>query len=130
MNSVVLLGNVGKDPELKAVKSTHVCKFSVATSKKSNREGDSKDYTTWHNIVVWGKQAEACAQYLQKGSKVVVEGEIENRSYDDKDGNKRYITEIVAYKVHFVSKKEGEPNGDFPRVTKSNNIDQFDDVPF
>ena len=80
-----------------------MAKFSVATTEKwTDQNGQKQEKTEWHNIVVWGKQAETCGQYLAKGRQVFVEGRITNRSYDDKDGNKKYITEIIARDVRFL----------------------------
>jgi single-strand DNA-binding protein len=80
-----------------------VANFSIATSEQWNdRDGKKQERTEWHNIVVWGKQAEHCGQYLSKGRQVYVEGSIRTRSYDDKSGNKRYITEIVAQRIQFL----------------------------
>jgi single-strand DNA-binding protein len=97
VNKAILLGNLGKNPELRHVGSGEsVANFSLATSESwKNRAGEKQEKTVWHNIVAWGKIAEICNQYLKKGSKVYIEGRIENRSYDDKDGNKKYVSEIV-----------------------------------
>jgi single-strand DNA-binding protein len=104
MNKAILIGNLGKDPELTYTQAgTAKCKFSIATSKvRKDAAGEKTETTFWHNIVVWGNQAEACGKYLTKGRKVCVEGEIESRSYDDKDGVKKYITEINAQHVEFL----------------------------
>lgn len=104
VNKAILIGNLGKDPEVRFTPSGQaVAKFSVATNEKwKDQQGQLQERTEWHNIVVWGKQAEACGQYLAKGRQVFVEGRIQNRSYDDKDGNKKYITEIVAQNVRFL----------------------------
>ncbi|MFI5394767.1 MAG: single-stranded DNA-binding protein [Candidatus Binatia bacterium] len=80
-----------------------LAKFPVATSERwTDQDGNKQERTEWHNVVVWGKQAETCGQYLSKGRQVFVEGSIRSRQYDDKDGNKRYITEIVARDVRFL----------------------------
>jgi single-strand DNA-binding protein len=80
-----------------------VANFSIATTEQWNdREGKRQERTEWHNIVVWGKQGEACGQYLAKGRQVYVEGSIRTRSYDDKTGVKRYVTEIVAQRIQFL----------------------------
>jgi single-strand DNA-binding protein len=104
VNKVILIGNLGKDPEVRfTAGGKAVARFSVATSEQwSDAEGQRQERTEWHNIVVWGKQAESCGQYLQKGRQVYIEGRIQNRSYDDKDGNKKYITEINAQRVQFL----------------------------
>ncbi len=104
VNKVILIGNLGKDPEVRfTAGGKAVARFSVATSEQwSDNEGQRQERTEWHNIVVWGKQAESCGQYLQKGRQVYIEGRIQNRSYDDKDGNKKYITEVNAQRVQFL----------------------------
>ena len=107
MNRVILIGRLGKDPELKAAGDTHVCNFSVATSFKSK----DKENTTWHNCVAWGKTAEIIAQYFKKGSMIALEGRIDNRTYE-KDGVTKYISEVVVDKFYFVGggKEQGSPS--------------------
>jgi len=104
VNKVLLVGNLGKDPEVRfTANGRAVARFPVATSEKwTDQEGNRQERTEWHNVVVWGKQAETCGQYLAKGRQVFVEGAIRSRQYDDKDGNKRYITEIIARDVRFL----------------------------
>ena len=109
VNKVFLLGNLGKDPELKQTPSgTSVCTFSLATTDRfKNKQGEQQDRTEWHNIVVWSNLAEVCGKYLHKGKQVYIEGRIQNRSYDDKDGTKKYITEIVADQMQMLGKGDG-----------------------
>src|SRR5690242_18791407 len=104
VNKVILVGNLGKDPEVRFTQTgSAVANFSIATSEQWNdRDGKRQERTEWHNIVVWGKQAESCGQYLAKGRQVYVEGSIRTRSYDDKTGTKRYVTEIVAQRIQFL----------------------------
>jgi len=104
VNRVFLVGNLGKDPEVRFTPNGKaLAKFPVATKEVWNdQDGNRQERTEWHNIVVWGKQAETCGQYLAKGRQVFIEGSIRSRQYDDKDGNKRYITEIVAQNVRFL----------------------------
>ncbi len=104
MNKVILLGRLGKDPELHhTANGKTVCNFSVATSESwKDAEGNRQERTEWHNIVVWGKQAESCGEHLAKGQQVAVEGSIRSRSYDDKNGVKRTVVEIVAERVEFL----------------------------
>jgi single-strand DNA-binding protein len=104
VNKAIIVGNLGRDPELRFTQGGQaVAKFPVATTERwKDQQGQLQERTEWHNIVVWGKQAENCGQYLAKGRQVYVEGSIRSRSYDDKDGNKRYITEIVARDVRFL----------------------------
>ena len=98
LNKAILIGNLGRDPELKYVPSGNsVANFTLATGETfKDRSGNRQTRTTWHNIVIWGKLAEVANQYLKKGSQVYLEGRIDNRSYDDKDGNKRYVSEVVV----------------------------------
>ena len=113
LNKVMLIGNLGKDPELRFTPSGRaVAKFSLATSEQwTTPEGQRQDRTEWHNIVVWGKQAETCGQYLSKGRQVFIEGSIRSRQYDDKEGQKRWITEIVAQRVQFLGGGRGDGAG-------------------
>lgn len=109
VNKVIIVGNLGRDPEVRFTQEGRaVARFPVATSERwTDQQGQRQERTEWHNIVVWGKQAETCGQYLSKGRQVFVEGSIRTRSYDDKDGNKRYITEIVARDVRFLGGSGG-----------------------
>ena len=145
VNKVILVGNLGKDPEVRFTGTGRaVARFPVATSEVWNdNDGQRQERTEWHNVVVWGKQAETCGQYLAKGRQVFVEGSIRTRQYDDKEGNKRYVTEIVARDVRFLGGNQGggvagggggrgrddipdmEPMGDFGRPDPGE-----DDVPF
>src|SRR5580698_3082034 len=104
VNKVILVGNLGADPDMRFTPSGQgVCELRVATSESWNdKNGQRQERTEWHRIVVWGKRAEVCAKYLAKGRQVVVEGRIQTRTYDDKDGGKRYITEIIAADVQFL----------------------------
>ena len=110
VNKAIILGNLGRDPEVRFTQSGRaVANFTVATTDTwFDQENGRQERTDWHNIVVWGKQAETCGQYLSKGRQVYVEGRIQTRSYDDRDGNKRYVTEIVAQRVQFLGGGGGE----------------------
>jgi single-strand DNA-binding protein len=113
LNKVMLIGNLGKDPELRFTPSGRaVARFSVATSEQwTDQQGQRQDRTEWHNVVVWGKQAETCGQYLSKGRQVFIEGSVRSRQYDDKEGQKRYITEIIAQRVQFLGGGRGDGAG-------------------
>ena len=107
LNKVLIVGNLTRDPELTAIPSGQkVCKFGVATNCVwKDKNGAKQESVTYHNVVVWGRQAETSAQYLKKGQQVMIEGRIETRSWDDKtSGEKKYRTEIVADRVQFGSK--------------------------
>ena len=104
INKVILIGNLGRDPELRYTQSGQaVANFSLATTDRfSNREGDRQERTEWHRITVWGKTAENCAQYLNKGRSVYVEGRLQTREWEDKEGQKRRTTEVIAQTVQFL----------------------------
>jgi single-strand DNA-binding protein len=104
VNKVILVGNLGRDPELRYIPSGQaVANFTLATNDRwRDKEGNNQERTEWHRIVVWGKSAENCAQYLQKGRSVYIEGRLQTREWEDKDGNKRYTTEINANTVNFI----------------------------
>jgi single-strand DNA-binding protein len=109
INKVILVGNLGKDPELRFTPSgVAVATFSLATSERyKDREGQQQEKTEWHNIVAWRQLAEICEKYLHKGKQVYIEGKIHTRSYEDKDGNKRYVTEIVADQMQMLGGGDG-----------------------
>src|SRR5262245_36164619 len=104
VNKVILVGHLGADPDMRYTPSGQgVCEMRVATSESWNdKNGQRQERTEWHRIVVWGKRAEVCSKYLAKGRQVYIEGRIQTRNYDDKEGNKRYITEIIASDVQFL----------------------------
>ena len=104
VNKVILLGRLGQDPELKYTPAgAAVCNFSLATSENwTDKSGQKQERTEWHRVVVWGKLAELCNQYLSKGRQAFVEGRLQTRSWDDKQGQKRYTTEINATTVQFI----------------------------
>ena len=113
INKAILVGNLGKDPELRYTASGQaVATFSLATTEKfKNKGGEQQERTEWHNIVAWGPLAEICGKYLVKGKQVYVEGRIQSRTYDDRDGNKRYITEIVISDMQMLGGRPGEETG-------------------
>jgi len=119
VNKVILVGNLGKDPELRyTAAGVAVATFSLATSERyKDRNGEQQEKTEWHNIVAWRQLAEICGKYLQKGRQVYIEGRIQSRSYDDRDGNKRYITEIVADQMQMLGRvgEEGGGGGGYSR---------------
>jgi single-strand DNA-binding protein len=100
-NKVQLIGNLGNAPEVKTTESgKKLARFSVATNESyRNAKGEKVTETTWHNLVAWGKVAEIAEKYLTKGKEVAVEGKLINRSYTDKDGNKKYITEVEVNEI-------------------------------
>ena len=104
VNKVILIGNLGRDPELRYTKSGQaVANFSIATNEKwTDKEGARQERTEWHRIVAWGKTGELCSQYLAKGRSAYIEGRLQTREYEDKEGIKRYTTEIIAQNVTFL----------------------------
>ena len=114
VNKVILIGNLGKDPELRYTQSGQaVTNFNIATTERfGGRDGgEMQERTEWHRIVTWGKTAENCAQYLSKGRSVYIEGRLQTRDWEDKEGNKRYTTEITALRVQFLGGREGGGGG-------------------
>lgn len=97
-NKVLLIGNLGNDPEIKIMESGNkLARFSMATNETfRNQQGEKTTETQWHNIIAWGKTAELMEQWLQKGKQVMIDGKLHHRTYDDKDGARRYVTEIVV----------------------------------
>lgn len=115
VNKVILIGNLGADPELRHTAAGQaVCELRMATNESwTAKDGTKQEKTEWHRVVVWAKTAENCAKYLKKGKSAYVEGRLQTRQWDDKDGNKRYTTEIVADRVQFLGTKGegGEDSG-------------------
>lgn len=138
VNKVTLLGNLGADPETKKTASGQsITLFNVATSNAwTNKEGQRQEHTEWHRVVVWGRQAETCAEYLAKGRKVYVEGRMQTRSWEDDKNQKRYTTEVVASQVLFLSgspEKRTEPSSSYasePAFGKEAENRPADDIPF
>ncbi len=124
LNKAIIIGNLTRDPELRSIPSgAKVASFSVATNRVwKDRNGVRQDSTDYHNVVVFGVQAEHVSQYLRKGSSVLVEGRMQTRSWDDKDGTKKYRTEIIADRVQFGPKPQGgasESSGGYSQAPQS-----------
>ena len=144
VNRVILIGRLGKDPEIKSTPSgTSIAKFSLATDEKfTDRAGEKQERTEWHNIVVFGKLADICGQYLKKGQLVFIEGSIRTDSWDDKEsGQKKYRTEIIAQNMQMLGSRgeDGGGGGSYsssgPRASSSStasavNDADDEDVPF
>lgn len=107
INKVILVGNLGRDPEIKHLANdATVANFSVATSERyKDKDGNWQDKTEWHKVAAWRGLAERAEKYLRKGSLVYVEGKLTTRSWDDKDGNKKYSTEVVADTLRILDRK-------------------------
>lgn len=108
VNKVILIGNVGADPELRYTPSgTGVTNFNIATNESwTDSSGERQEKTEWHRIVVWGRLAEICNQYLRKGSKVYIEGRLQTRNWESQDGQKRYTTEVVARDMQMLDSRD------------------------
>lgn len=136
VNKAIILGHLGRDPDLNHTQGGQpVCRLNIATSRKYTNKSTNEtvDETEWHRVTVWGKQAEHCAKYLAKGRQCYVEGRIRTSSYEDKEGIKRYSTEIVADQVQFIGGKGDSSGDDAPRdggSPPSNEPNEDDDIPF
>ena len=133
MNSVIMIGRLTKDPELRFIAGSGkaVCNFSIAVNREFSKEKEADFF----RVVVWGKQAENAANYLAKGRLVGIKGSLLSRSYDDKNGNKKYITEIVANSVEFLEWGDKKDTTDSNFSEKHNENEDFqtiedDDIPF
>lgn len=142
INKVLLLGNVGKDPEIRALENGRkVAKFPLATNEPfKDRNGNLQDRTEWHNIIFWGPIADTIEKYVKKGSQLFIEGRLTTRSYDSKEGVKKYITEIEGSNMTMLGKPGGNESGgtytknsaqdnDTPAAIKSD-VQSDDDLPF
>jgi len=136
VNRVILVGNVGKDPEVRQVGESKVANFSLATSESyKNKSSEKVVNVEWHNIVVWGKRAEIVEKYVKKGSTLYVEGKNKTRQWEDKEGNKRYSTDVVIEQfggeLKFVGKKtESEPKPESQTDFNNEPTEPDDDLPF
>ena len=137
VNRVFLIGRLGRDPEIRHTTSgAAVANFSIATDERwTDNEGNRQTRTEWHNIVAWRKLAEICGQYLQKGRLVFIEGRIQTREWDDRDGNKRRTTEIVASNMQMLgSRGQDDGRAEGPDQQKEETSMEIgitdDDIPF
>jgi single-strand DNA-binding protein len=123
VNKVILVGFVGNDPEVRYLDSgTPVANFRLATSENyTNRSGEKVSQTEWHNVVVWRGLAEVVEKYVKKGTQLYIEGRIRTRTWDDRDGNKRYTTEIVADNLQMMGKKADSGEYSAPQDQSQNN---------
>jgi single-strand DNA-binding protein len=135
VNKVILVGNLGRDPELRyTTNGTPVANFTMATTERwTDPSGEKKERTEWHRIVVWGKQAEIVGEYLRKGRQVYVEGSLQTREWTDREGAKRYTTEVRAMRVQMLGRaqdRESVPAGGGERVAEPEKGFDEDDIPF
>ncbi|MDZ7737739.1 MAG: single-stranded DNA-binding protein [Bacteroidales bacterium] len=114
VNKVILVGNVGKDPEVRYIDTNvPVARFPFATSETyRSRDGEKITTTEWHNVVLWRGLAEVTEKFVKKGSQLFIEGKIRTRSYDDRDGNKKYITEIIADNMQMLGRRSDNKSSD------------------
>jgi len=127
VNKVILIGNLGKDPEVRHLENgTSVANFSLATSEtyKDRTSGERKTITDWHNIVLWRGLAEIAEKYLKKGSKIYVEGKLRTRSYEDQNGQTRYVTEVVGDELTMLDK--APENSGNPNIPKNESPEKMD----
>ncbi len=125
-NKVILVGNVGKDPEIRRFENNIKASFSLATSETyTPKGGDKVTQTEWHNIVAWRRLAELAENYIRKGSQILVEGKLRYRSYDDRDGNKRYVVEVEADTIQLLGRKQDGQNQQSAGQTMQNNAGSY-----
>lgn len=123
VNKVILVGTAGKDPDIRNTQNSKVATFTLATNETYKSNGEKKTVTEWHNIIIWGKLADTVEKYIRKGNHLYIEGKLSTRSWDDNNGVKRYVTEVIAHTMTMLPsarKNEAAPE------TFSNN----DDLPF
>ena len=134
VNKAILLGNLGKDPEIRRLDDGRaVANFSIATSESyKNKAGEKVTNTEWHNVVLWSPLAEIAESYLKKGSQVYIEGKISNRSYEDKEGVKKYISEVVGRDITLLGRApEPSQQNESPSTNNESSTSvQEDDLPF
>lgn len=144
VNKVILVGNLGRDPEVRHLENgASVANFSIATSESyKDKNGNRQEQTEWHNVVLWRGLAEIAEKYLRKGSQIYVEGKLRTRSWQDKDGNTRYTTEVVGDNMTMLGGRGNSSEGASPAAAKTNdnkssnegsanlNNDDEDDLPF
>jgi single-strand DNA-binding protein len=138
VNKVILVGNLGRDPELRYTTSgTPVANFTMATTDRwTDPSGEKKERTEWHRIVVWGKQAEIVGEYLRKGRQVYIEGSLQTREWTDREGAKRYTTEVRAMRVQMLGRPRdrdagsADGGGDNQQVAEPERSFDDDDIPF
>jgi single-strand DNA-binding protein len=142
LNRVTLIGNVGKDPDVSFTQGgIPVARLSLATSESwKDREGNVQEHTDWHFVVLWRGLAEITQKYVRKGSKIYVEGKLKTRSYEEKDGTRKYVTEIVAENVLLLDRQHSAenpaqssgsaPQSSAPELTSNAYGTSDDDIPF
>jgi len=130
INKVILIGNLGGDPEVRyAGSGTAVCNFTMATSRKfKDKNGEQQEQTEWHRIVTFGRTAEICGEYLKKGRQIYIEGRLQTRKWQDKDGNDRWTTEVVADSMQMLGSRPGADSG--YGAQRDSSKSSFDEGPY
>ena len=129
LNKVMLIASVGKDPEIREANGAKVASFTVATNERyKDKNGEYQTTTDWHNIVAWRGTAEVVEKYIHKGMQVYIEGKIRTRSWDDANGNKKYVTEIIAESVQMLGKREDSQQS-APQQRPQHTTPIVDDLP-
>lgn len=124
MNRILIKGRLVRDPETRYTQTTNtlVASFSVAVNRRYTKEGEERQ-ADFFNVTAWGKTGEFCSKYFKKGQEILIEGRLENRSWEDDQGQKHYATDIIAEQVEFCgSKKDNETNSEYPGITSNNNL--------
>ena len=130
VNKVILIGNLGRDPEMRYTPSgTAVATLSLATKEEwKGKDGQKQESTEWHRVVAWGRLGEICGEYLHKGSQIYIEGKLQTKAWEDKEGNKRYTTEVVAQRMQMLGGgKKADPG---PATDGMGREISEDDIPF
>jgi single-strand DNA-binding protein len=132
LNKVMIIGNLGRDPEVRQAGESPVANFSVAVTERfRNRDGQQQERTEWVNVVCWRRLAEIAQQYLRKGSSIYVEGKLQTRKWQDKDGNDRYTTEVVADNFQMLGgRRDGDQSsggGQYESRQRNDNVNPFAD---
>lgn len=132
VNKVILIGNLGADPDVRYLSNgTTVANFRMATTEnRVSRSGEKTTVTEWHRIVAFGRLAEICGEYLSKGKQVYIEGRIRTRSWEDKDGNRKWVTEIIAARMQMLGAPAEVPGAEKEMGLDQEVIPEGDDVPF
>ena len=136
VNKVILVGNVGKDPEVKYLDNdVCVANFPLATSETYTKNGEKVTQTEWHNLVLWRGLAKVAENYVKKGMQLYIEGSLRTRSWEDQDGNKKYITEVMVSNMQMLGKKGDNPGEASPEPVAASSADssaeeETDDLPF
>ncbi len=131
VNKVMLIGNLGQDPEIRYTTSGQaVAHFTLATTeRRASKDGQRQEFTEWHRVVAWGRLAEICGEYLSKGKKVYIEGSLRTRSWEDKEGRKRWTTEVFAQNMQILS-PYGQKGGSISESEEKPTEGFLDEGPF